>query len=146
LRSSIYYEASNLGREGRPAVIVQRHLDRALRTRGMHATVAHPLRIQEASTIDHGNCCINELLQGLARSELYLIRGGTATLSPTTRQLIKTPPSTEGLQSQLRRCTYADLLTPEGTLTTELRQLASLPLALSAGLTTATSRTALVPD
>ena len=56
LPSSIYYEARlgslwrNLGREGRPADIVQEHLDRALRTWGMDATVAQPLRIQEAST------------------------------------------------------------------------------------------------
>jgi hypothetical protein len=61
LPSSIYYEARlgslwrNLSRERQPAVIVQEHLDRAFRTRGMDAMVAHPLRIQEASTIDHGN-------------------------------------------------------------------------------------------
>ena len=63
----------------------------------------------------------------------------TPTSSPTTRQLITGPPETEGLQSQLRRWginTWADLLTPEGTLTTEIRQLSSLPLALPAGLTT----------
>ena len=61
LPSNIYYEARlgslwrNLGREGRPADIVQEHLDRALRTRGMDATVAQPLRIQEVSTVDHVN-------------------------------------------------------------------------------------------
>ena len=144
LPSSIYYEARlgslwrNLGREGRPADIVQEHLDRALRTRGMDATVAQPLRIQEVSTVDHSNYWINGLLQGLARSELYLNRGGAPTLSPTTRQIITGSPGTEGLLSQLRRWginTWADLLTPEGTLTIELRQLSSLPLTLPAGLT-----------
>ena len=147
LPSSIYHEARlgslwhNLGSEGRPAVIVQEHLDRALRTRGMDATVAQPLRIQEASTIDHGNYWINGLPQGLARSELYLNRGGAPTLSSTTRQVITWPPETEGLLSQLRRWginTWADLLTPEGTLTTELRQLSSILLTLPAGLTTKT--------
>ena len=94
LPSSIYHEARlgslwrNLGREGRPADIVQEHLDRALRTQGMDATVAQPLRIQEVSTVDHGNYWISGLLQGLARSELYLNRGGALTLSLTTRQII----------------------------------------------------------
>ena len=104
----------------------------------MDATVAQPLRIQEVSTVDHGNYWINGLLQGLARSELYLNRGGAPTLSPTTRQIITGSPGTEGLLSQLRRWginTWADLLTPEGTLTTKLRQLSSLPLTLPPGLT-----------
>jgi hypothetical protein len=146
LPSRIYYGARllgslwrNLGREERLAVIVQEHLNRPLRTRDMDATVAHPLRIQEASTIDHGNYWINGLLQDLARSELYLNCGGTPISFPTTRQLITGPLDTEGLQSQLRRWginTWADLLTPQGTLTTEIRQLSSLPLALPAGLTT----------
>jgi hypothetical protein len=69
----------------------------------MDATVAHPLRINEASTIDHDNYWINELLQGLARSELDLNHGGAPTLFLTTRQVITGPPVTEGLQSQLRR-------------------------------------------
>jgi hypothetical protein len=61
LHSSTFYEARlgslwrNLSREGQPVVIVQEHLERTLRTRRMDATVARPLRIQDASTIDHGN-------------------------------------------------------------------------------------------
>ena len=58
---------------------------------------------------------------------------------PYLPQVITGSPGTEGLLSQLRRWginTRADLLAPEGTLTTELRQHSSLPLTLPAGLTT----------
>ena len=46
LPSRIYYEARlgsewrNLGRAGRPSLIIKEHLDRALRTRGMDSNVA----------------------------------------------------------------------------------------------------------
>jgi hypothetical protein len=50
LPSSVYYEARlgslwhNLGRGGRPAVIAQEHLKRAMRTREMDSAVSQPMR------------------------------------------------------------------------------------------------------
>jgi hypothetical protein len=108
LPRSIHYEAHlgslwrKLG-EGHPADLVQEHLVRALRTRDMNLTVAQPLRIQDSSPLDHGNYWINRLLQGLARSELYLNCGGAPTLTSSTRQIITGPPDTGELLSQLRR-------------------------------------------
>jgi hypothetical protein len=94
LPSGVYYEARlgslwrNLGRGGRPATITQEHLERAMRTRGMDLSVASPMRIQDTSPLDGGNYWINGVLQGLARSNLYLHRGGAPTLGSHTRQLL----------------------------------------------------------
>ena len=94
LPSSMYYEAwlgslwRNLGRAGRPSHIMQKHLNRALRTRGMDPTVTQPLQLQDSLPIDGSRYWINGLLTGLQRSELYLHRGGTPTSSSTTRQLL----------------------------------------------------------
>ena len=58
LPSSIYYEARlgslwrNLGRAGRPSVIIQEHLDRAVRTRGMDPNVAQPLQMIDTQPVD----------------------------------------------------------------------------------------------
>ena len=76
LPSSVYYAARfgslwrNIGRGGRPAVITQEHLERAMRTRGMDSSVAHPMRIQDMSPLNGGNYWINGLLQGLEHSNL----------------------------------------------------------------------------
>ena len=65
LPSSIYYEARlgslwrNLGRAGRPSVIIQEHLDRALRTRGMDPNVAQPLQMIDTQPVDGGSYWIN---------------------------------------------------------------------------------------
>ena len=76
LPNSVYYEARfgslwrNIGRGGRPAVITQEHLERAMRTRRMDFSVAQPMRIQDMSPLNGGNYWINGLLQGLERSNL----------------------------------------------------------------------------
>ena len=94
LPSSVYYEARlgslwrNIGRGGRPAVITQKHLERAMRTRGINSSVAQPMRIQDISPLDGGNYWLNGLLQGIVRSNLYLYKGGAPTLGSHTRQLL----------------------------------------------------------
>ena len=109
LPSGVYYEARlgslwrNLGREGRPAAITQDHLKRATRTRGMDLSVASPTRIQDTSPLDGGNYWINGVLQGLARSNLYLHRGGAPTLGSHTRQLLPNTDATEDTVRQLHR-------------------------------------------
>ena len=137
LPSSIYYEARlgslwrNLGRAGRPSIVINEHLDRALRTRGMDSTVMQPLQLLDIKPIDGGNYWINGLLEGLQRSELYLHRGGAPALTPTTRQLLSSWALTDDMLTRLRQWginTWADLLTPEARLTTELHHL--LPQAL----------------
>ena len=119
LPSSIYYEARlgslwrNLGRAGRPSIIIQEHLDRALRTRGMDPNVAQPLQMIDTQPVDGGSYWINGLLAGLHRSELYLHRGGAPTVQPTTRQLLDGPHLMAETLSKLRRWginTWADAL------------------------------------
>ena len=88
----------------------------------MDLSVASPMRIQDTSPLDGGNYWINGVLQGLARSNLYLHRGGAPTLGSHTRQLLPSTDATEETVRQLHRGginTWADLLTPQGTLTTE---------------------------
>ena len=89
----------------------------------MDLSVASPMRIQDTSPLDGGNYWINGVLQGLARSNLYLHRGGAPTLGSHTRQLLPNTDATEDTVRQLHRGginTWADLLTPQGTITTEL--------------------------
>ena len=132
LPSSMYYEARlgslwrNLGRAGRPSHIMQEHLNRALRTRGMDPTVMQPLQLQDSLPIDGSRYWINRLLTGLQRSELYLHRGGTPTSSSTTQQLLSDSTLTVETIARLRRwgiTTWADLLTPEGQITQELQNV-----------------------
>ena len=88
----------------------------------MDLSVASPMRIQDTSPLDGGNYWINGLLQGLARSNLYLHRGGAPTLGSHTRQLLPFTDATEETVRQLHRGginTWADLLTLQGTLTTD---------------------------
>ena len=68
LPSSIYYEARlgslwrNLGRAGRPSLIIHEHLDRALRTRGMDSTVVQSLQMIDTQPVNGGSYWINGLL------------------------------------------------------------------------------------
>ena len=109
LPSSIYYEArlgslwKNLGRAGRPSTIIQEHLDRALRIRGMDSSVAQPLQMIDTQPVDGGTYWINGLLTGLKRSELYLHRGGAPAVQSTTRQLLDSSTLVAETLSRLRR-------------------------------------------
>jgi hypothetical protein len=116
----------NLNRAGRPSLIIQEHLNRALRMRGMDPTVAQSLQIQDIQPIDGSSYWINGLLTGLQRSKLCLHWGGTPASTSTTRQLLLNPNLTAETIARLRRwgiTTWADLLTPEGQITTELQHV-----------------------
>jgi hypothetical protein len=109
LPSSIYYKARlgslwcNIGRGGRPAVIAQEHLKRAMRTREMNSSVSQPIRIPDTSLLTGGKYWINGLLQGLERSNLSLHRDGAPTLGSHTRQLLPINEDTHEIISQLHR-------------------------------------------
>ena len=95
----------------------------ALQTRGMDSSVAQPLQMIDTQPVDGGSYWINGLLTGLKRSELYLHRGGAPAVQSTTRQLLDSSTLVAETLSKLRRWginTWADLLTPEERLTTEL--------------------------
>ena len=89
----------------------------------MNPNVAQPLQMIDTQPVDGGSYWINGLLTGLQRSELYLHRGGAPAVQSTTRQLLDSPTLVAETLSRLRRWginTWADLLTPEERLTTEL--------------------------
>ena len=83
------------------------------------------MRIQDTSPLSGGNYWINGLLQGLERSNLFLHRGGAPTIGSHTRQLLPVTEGTQEIVLQLHRWginTWADLLNPDGSITTELGQ------------------------
>ena len=96
-----------------------------MRTREMDSSVSQPMRLQDTSPLDGGIYWINGLLQGLARSNLFLHRGGAPTLGSLTRQLLPINEDTNDIVLQLHRWginTWADLLNPTGSITMELGQ------------------------
>ena len=89
----------------------------------MDSGVAQPLQMIDTQPVDGGSYWINGLLTGLQRSELYLHRGGAPAVQSTTRQLLDSSTLVAESLTRLRRWginTWADLLTPEERLTTEL--------------------------
>jgi len=99
----------------------------------MDSSVAQPLQMIDTQPVDGGSYWINGLLTGLKRSELYLHRGGAPAVQSTTRQLLDSSTLVAETLSKLRRWginTWADLLTPEERLTTELPHILPQDLQL----------------
>ena len=89
----------------------------------MDSIVVHSFQMIDTQPVDGGSYWINGLLTGLQRSELYLHQGGAPAVQSTTRHLLVNSTLVAETLSRLRRWrinTWADLLTPEERLTTEL--------------------------
>ena len=131
LPSTVYHEAKlgslwrNLGRGGRPAQLVQKHLHRAMRTRGYDPDDPQPVALTEDETWDQGTYWINGIINGLGRSDIQLARGGDTRDQRDSHRRIREQDGWGTAETELRRwgiTSWSDMFNPEGEITEELAQ------------------------